>query len=598
MAAEPVRYTVQILFLRHSESCANMIKKIDGWSGVTRRLISAVDPALTHRGEQMALNKGERLRADLSAHLGINGELVPDEGGIFQTADGARLIVGASMLRRTQQTAGFLLQGAGVQAAAGQIHLLPYISETGGGADNKRGPLQPFGEPNQIDATPLSETPDGEIPSSEKFFKWLGKYGIDADNREQPKSFLKRDSPLLRMVIVTHGNWLKELTGIEKLENKKYNNLDGAVVEILYGNDHEILSGHTVTKLFIPSEVPGDLMAIEACPDNCAGGTVCSADARLETPEQGSRARICERLQGAPGLDAKGLANLAKDLTIMEKYRSSGVRPEVAGAIKKLGSYGGWSGRQRENIAADVMPIQVAYGCGVEGGDVCQDLDTLYTAAERGDPVSFLKLQTLLQKISQERGGNAATLRAAAVLKDYRTRTGFFGRSRDPRELVSDLKAIHGAARCQPTTAGPPTVCTDIQVLLDKSDRELELIENDALNRVARRLPVKQNRNRMESYKEKRGWWSTHKRSRNSLRANLTAIGDRLQCPHIDRTMQDVSLSRGSSTAPVGENLPPPLSKQLNQTTWGGARRRSRRGHGKSRRITRRRHAARTRRRH
>jgi broad specificity phosphatase PhoE len=530
---------VKILFVRHSESCANMLKKVGGASRFIERVTMQVDPFLTARGTQMAQQRGSTLNAMITRFLG-------EEGALHYAGSG---------LRRTHLTAYNLLVGSGaIQDPDLQIRVLPHVNEMGMGADNK---MVPESERDtlggKVDFTLFNSSPNPSTPSADLFFEWLGR-----QNTLLPAA---PTGSVVRMVIVTHGHWLSALSkkiplpGSTQAEKIKYDNLDAAAVTTTYSNrtwNHDLqwIEGEAGRKIL--SGLDFDALAEFACPDRCPGTVICTGDGPGD---------MCTRLREAVGYDGAKLQKLATDLGIMEYYRRE-PRPEVLEAIRKLGSYGGafGTGRGREFLAADLLPLQTAYRCGTEGAapavndnPSCVALEDLYQRAERGDPVPFADIQVLLQKL---RGRIEALPRAdqkkVAVLEQYRTRTGFF-KSREPAELVSDLKTVHDVLQC--TSGRTPrlskTVCEPLSQITPATP-------NANLTRIAMRLPTKESRNLLRSY-AKPGGWFTRKKDRAGLPANVLRIKNATGC---EESMERRNVTRDNRTRPlVGNDAPPPLQE-------------------------------------
>ena len=369
---------ISILFLRHSESCANMMKRV-GQAGRNKYL----DPELTRRGEQMALERGGELLSLIPSDLGGEGPL----------------IYGCSVLRRTQQTVHGLRRGLqqGIEKIMQNIStnptatpeqkeaaidtlqkwiesttptydpilVLPYISEisnvvaTSTGYDRDNTPL-PASQRAAFTAPavhfPLADSiPDAATPNIDKFFSWLGQQAMSLD-------FLGlggEGSNRYRMVIVTHGHWLREL--VKKMGvTQKYNNIEGAAVKVTYSRDatgriierKELLSDHLP---YTPS--PAVHSAI--CPDNCRNANICS----------GKPGTVCERLEGLynnPNPPSQDILDLAKDLKIAEAYHLPEPRPAVKRAIDQLGAYkSGFFTRKRntQRLKGDLNQLLEEYGC-------------------------------------------------------------------------------------------------------------------------------------------------------------------------------------------------------------------------------------------
>ena len=106
-----------IIFVRHGTSCANVRKETRAIYRVLDRFY-ILDPGLTRKGIYDARKNGMKLRGKLISNY---GKITP--------------IVYASVLLRTQMT-GYLMMNPDLTKGY-KVHILPYISETGAGDDNK-----------------------------------------------------------------------------------------------------------------------------------------------------------------------------------------------------------------------------------------------------------------------------------------------------------------------------------------------------------------------------------------------------------------------------------------------------------------------------
>lgn len=413
---EPQQTKVSILFVRHSESCANMLKKV-GRSGFKGgyEANKYLDPELTTRGHAMAVERGRELTRLIPTTLGGEGPLY----------------LGASVLRRTQQTARRLREGMDV--GPDTIFVLPYISElsnvfgrtVGFDKDNtpvpreQRLPAVVAGQPT-LDFGEYDDVADGRIPNAIKFFQWLGSRIV------MPGSFLfdvERGRPAhIRLVIVTHGHWM---TGLAKMLGSpiKYNNLESTVVTVTYGREGELLPPGVQWKAGVPPMThlrftPSPAANRMACPDECAGAIICS----------GVRMPVCERLEGLYRQYATApveiIRSLERDLRIMELYQPM-ARPQVVVALDNLRKHVAGK-RSRDQLAADLLAMMAAYGC--EGGS---------------DEEACRLVEGALARPNIERLDEATLVRIADAartpgLRNYtRKATGWFGVRRGTRYTKS-----------------------------------------------------------------------------------------------------------------------------------------------------------------
>jgi hypothetical protein len=425
-----LRTEVRILFVRHSESCANMLKKFQ--KGIYPAHTLYADPELTERGQRMALLRGAQLAGLITTNLGGVGPLY----------------FGASGLRRTQQTAISLLGGSQIgEIVGGMIYALPYISEVGQTADNKvPGPATRTSlakvNYSKLDAAAGA---GGYLPDAERFFEWLGSSEAD---------ILATVTSTVRMVIVTHAGWMKKLAERMGLTDARYENLDAMAVTVTYGADRQVLSGPA----FLPDgerlvfEADWDALAAEACPDSCTGrgAPICS----------GRAGSICERLVAVYNnyrrVSDKEIQDLEKDLRIMESYRTSGGRPQVVTALENLRKHGGrglfGGGRSRDNLPGDLLPVLAAYGCQTGGeAEACQLVrEALHRNVNRMNAIPDATIERI------------ANLARTPALRNYTRKTsGWFGtrrgarytRSRTDGQLRRNLERVRDSV-CPPA----PTV--------------------------------------------------------------------------------------------------------------------------------------------
>ena len=223
---------IDIIFVRHGISCANVRKLVDPRIYKTQHF-SLKDPSLTPNGINDAIEKGKRLYAQLNTDF---GKQIP--------------IVCASTLLRAQLTAYLMMQPQSEQPKNGMkrtlsqkimdptipqvINVIPYISETGliRTADNI--PRTYDAQKELLDDTPIIRrsfvpgTYQDNKPDIEKFCDFL-EFNIDtlvqkniADrmNKFIPPSNMntiirpsnnleKRIKPLL--VIFTHGHLIEKI---------------------------------------------------------------------------------------------------------------------------------------------------------------------------------------------------------------------------------------------------------------------------------------------------------------------------------------------------------------------------------------------------
>lgn len=175
---------VKLFLVRHSKSCANLVRRIAGTEELTHPLVIASqqirDPPLSSVGERMAADYGSMLRRRLAA-AGID-------------VAGPRTVVGSSALLRARQTAGLLFP-----SLAKKLVTVPHFTEHGALPEN---------------------TPAGtryRRPDWDALVAHLHREYADAD----------------AFVIVGHGSFLRSavwvaVTGTKR--SKPFANLDGILV--------------------------------------------------------------------------------------------------------------------------------------------------------------------------------------------------------------------------------------------------------------------------------------------------------------------------------------------------------------------------------
>lgn len=240
------RAQVYIYFMRHSESCANVMKKNVKFGKIRQTFYT--DPELSHRGEKMAEDMAEKFFAEGGTYSQLKGTSVPKAmvaGPRQQEQIGT--VFGASSLIRAQQTAKYMLGAA--TAAEHRIYKrpdifeFPYIHEVGSGEENK--PMtnaqrnQRHVAVDHVIKSHLQGLPNLDKSNITKFLDWLGKNFLNI--YEKDKLILPaNDNPyVFQMIIVTHHGVLKQLmkqfgTKTESGTKIEFNNLDGIEFSIEY----------------------------------------------------------------------------------------------------------------------------------------------------------------------------------------------------------------------------------------------------------------------------------------------------------------------------------------------------------------------------
>jgi broad specificity phosphatase PhoE len=424
----PHRTKVSILFVRHSESCANLLKKV----GRPLDQVRYTDPELTSRGVAMARERGGQLATLVPQILGERGPLY----------------YGASVLRRTQQTALNLLAGGAPPAHNKRVYVLPYISEVGAGYDNTPGPRKETVDFLAIDD--LGATGAAAKPNVRAFFEWLG--GKTREGNFLGLDYTQPRAPEIRMVIVTHAGWMKALAKSFSTVDVRYENLDAAGVTVTYGDDGVIqipiawIDSTTNPRSHLP--YMGAALSGPACPDNCAGAVVCS----------GQSGTLCGRLMGLYG----------------------------------------------QAVAGEPVPWSLI-------GPLAQDLaiERIYAGSA--------KMAGLLKSVAER-------------LKQYAPSTGF-GRTRDRRNLVGDLREAMEALGCEGAPSGTTEACVAIDELLAIPEGGVNRIPNWQLSLAADKIVNAGNQKLLRNYAKPAGWFTRKKGRAGALRRNLQAMRERAGCP-------------------------------------------------------------------
>lgn len=433
----PHRTKVSILFVRHSESCANLLKKV----GRPLDQVRYTDPELTSRGVAMARERGGQLATLVPQILGG-----PTRGPLYY---------GSSVLRRTQQTALNLLAGGAPPATNNRVYVLPYISEVGAGYDNTPGPRK-----EAVDFTAIDDmgtrAASAAKPNVSAFFEWLG-------GKTREGNFLGLDitqprAPEIRMVIVTHAGWMKALAKSFSSVDVRYENLDAAGVTLTYGDDGMIqtpiawIDSTTTPRSHLP--YMGAALSGPACPDNCAGAVVCS----------GQSGTVCGRLMGlyrqavtAEPVPWSVIGPLAQDLAIERIYSDSPDRLKaVAGRLKQYAPSTGFGlTRDRRNLVGDLREALTTLGCeGAPTGktEACAAIDELLAVPEEGvNRIPNWQLSLAADKIVN--AGNQKLLRT------YAKPAGWFTRKKGRKgALRRNLQALRVRAGCR--SIGKPVEIT------------------------------------------------------------------------------------------------------------------------------------------
>ena len=247
IGCNPLEYgeatTINIRFMRHGESCANLMKSRVLFGGL--RKMQYKDPELTRRGYLLALERGRGLRDEFAGR-------------------GRAPILCSSQLLRAIQTADAI-------PIPGKIHVLPFIQESGAGQDNDaftpaeraahthiRGLVEclAHGEP---DYQFFEGATKGAEPNAPAFLRWLqcnvknmvggGRDGLPPD---------------VDMIVVTHSNFLKSLLAHLRGPVVKFDNLDMIDIEIRVD-----YNGTRLVRIGELNKFSSEKPAAPVAPDNC-----------------------------------------------------------------------------------------------------------------------------------------------------------------------------------------------------------------------------------------------------------------------------------------------------------------------------------------
>ena len=247
IGCNPLEYgeatTINIRFMRHGESCANLMKSRVLFGGL--RKTQYKDPELTRRGYKLALERGKQLRDEFT---------------------GRAPILCSSQLLRAIQTADAI-------ALPGKIHVLPFIQESGAGQDNEAFTPAERAAHSQIKGLVdclahgapeyrfFEGATKGAEPNAPAFLRWLQ---CNVKNMVGGGSGLPTE---VDMIVVTHSNFLKSLLAHLRGPSVKFDNLDmmDIVVHVDYNGTRLVRIGGL--QKFDPDGSKKSTMPI--APDNC-----------------------------------------------------------------------------------------------------------------------------------------------------------------------------------------------------------------------------------------------------------------------------------------------------------------------------------------
>jgi len=235
--------SITIRFVRHGESCANLMKSQLVFGAL--RKTQYKDPELTRRGQLLALERGRQLGTDY-------------------TGRGRAPIICSSQLLRAIQTADAI-------DVSGRIFVLPFIQESGVGQDNEAfTPMERTASPTikrlidclahgPPDYSYFDAAKKGSEPNPSAFLRWLQ---CNVKNLMGPS--LPAD---VDMIVVTHSNFLNSLMAYLRGPSVKFDNLDMIDVGIRIDSKGTQLVRIGSLQKFDPDG--SRKRSIPVAPDNC-----------------------------------------------------------------------------------------------------------------------------------------------------------------------------------------------------------------------------------------------------------------------------------------------------------------------------------------
>lgn len=328
---------VIIAFIRHSESCANVLKRNVPLGGLRQK--SYTDPELSERGIQMAQERSETIVENLLTPADI-------------TAPNDPWIIGSSTLFRAQQTAMYLSEGIRSNRASDRIVVMPYIQETGIGEENvalddsKRLELGLYkklpGSAERLLTSLFRVAENPTKPNVNSFFNWLG-CNLELIYRAGTANPAAAVPPKMRLLIVTHCNLMNEIYKKLRRPNQpssmKYDNLEAMVVNVKYAPNTPWRANITNDKVaYRPS-----LRIKASCPDNVCRfkEDICPKGAKtVPLGERGGDEMISPYVDICTKLSSiTGPVDYTQVIRPIVDRLKSDTRPQVVSARKRLEAY-------------------------------------------------------------------------------------------------------------------------------------------------------------------------------------------------------------------------------------------------------------------
>jgi hypothetical protein len=112
---------------------------------------------------------------------------------------------------------------------------------------------------------------------------------------------------------------------------------------------------------------------------------------------------------------------------------------------------------------------------------------------------------------------------AVALLKKYAPSVGF-GRTRERRYLLGDVRGIMTDISCEGVPTGTSDACQSLEELLATPEEGVNAIPNWKLSLAANRMLNSQNQKLLRNYAKPAGWFTRKKKRKGTLRENLQRI--------------------------------------------------------------------------
>lgn len=369
---------VSVYFMRHSESCANVLKRNTRLGGLAQK--GYTDPELSGRGVAMVMERARQLQDELAGFP-------------------SPIIVCSSALFRAQQTALYLSNGLREgQTSSNRVIVLPYIQETGIGQENtalsevERERLGLYSklpggmaDKERLVTDLFNAAPSASTPNVERFFDWL-RCNITAVYKAAASgSAAVSTTDSIQLLVVSHTGTMTEIykrytPNATNLTTIKHDNLDGMKVEFSVKASTSVGGGGmSAIRIVAPRIKYTPSVRIPAsCPDTTCRKPVCPASASTSTLGSGvaeADPALCNMLG-----TARSVAIGSGPLT-SQQYRdqlkpvvtrlAANSRPQVKTLRRKLAAYeppGAFmglfrKGKDRTELSTNVQSAANYFGC-------------------------------------------------------------------------------------------------------------------------------------------------------------------------------------------------------------------------------------------